>query len=798
MSRKKRNTVKWQKPGGPPGGMQPRSNLSEAAETQLRAVQPGIAADMQGSQDKLDQAGDAQLLTLARELTSLEEIRPMETPGSAASSSSDQAAIPATIPESASKSDLVSAIRELQRAKNSSLDAARKHEHQSATLQVELEGISRKAAALSSREEAIEAVEKAAADRSAAVEGRHLDLLTLQAQADAGFPDRFAQWRSAEERQIADKRTVLEAERESLAADRRSLDEAVSQLKASQRELGKERAKFDAESELFDDRLAMERERIEAKAEERHSILHASLATKDTQIKRLEEQLKRARGEADELKRSIEQAGGLSIADLTKSLAQLRSEVDRLELELARNPGHESIAEYKKEAERARALDGEILRLQSQLHQKATELDRMRIPVAELENSRVLVQNMQLQYKQLKEANEALQADVESKLTAASDRQTFPEMSRMDRDSDLQASVQTANSGIDLKWIVDFARTKMANRPTPLYYDLETIRCFLGGLSMSRLHILQGISGTGKTSLPVAFADALSGRSDKIAVQAGWRDRQDLLGYYNAFDKRYHETDFVKALYRAQCPQWSDRLCLIILDEMNLSYIEQFGADLLAELESPHPGGPQLSLMEYVPPQPAALLRGGKAIEIPENVWFIGTANRDETTKDFADKSYDRAHTMELPRHQTKATLKNLATGAPVSVETLAELFGLAKTKHKAPADTAVLFVDSLGDMLRDGFDIGWGNRLERQIRDFAPVIVAAGGSIAEAVDHIVSTKLLRKLEHRHHVRAADLKRLRKALSEKSSSQLGAQLAKCDSKLAGLIRERSSDEGGAS
>ena len=100
--------------------------------------------------------------------------------------------------------------------------------------------------------------------------------------------------------------------------------------------------------------------------------------------------------------------------------------------------------------------------------------------------------------------------------------------------------------------------------------------------------------------------------------------------------------------------------------------------------------------------------------------------------------------------------------------------------------------------MLRDDFDIGWGNRLERQIRDFVPVIVAAGGPIAEAVDHIISTKLLRKLEHRHNVRAADLKRLRKTLAERALSQVGAPLGKCDSKLAGLIRERSSDEGGAS
>jgi len=778
--------------------MQPRSNLSEVAEPKLRAVQHGDASAIHGNQDNLEDASDAQLLTLAKELTATVETHPMETPESAASPPTDLTAIPATALESVSKSDLVSAIRELQKATISRREAIRQHEHLSASLREKLDEISRNSAALLSRENAVEAAEKAAADRSAAVERRHLELLSLQAQADAGFPDRFALWKSVEERQIEDMRTALKAARESLAVDLASLDEARTQLKDSQRDLAKERAKLEAERELFDDQLAIERERIEAKAEARHSILHASLANKDTQIKRLEDQLKRVRGEADELRQSFEQAGGLSIADLTKSRAQLRSEVERLELELARNPGHESIAEYKKEAERAQSLDGEILRLQGQLHQKSSELDRMRIPVAELENSRILVQNMQLQYKQLKEANEALQADVESKLTAASDRQTFPEMSRMDKDSDLQASVQTASSGIDLKWIVDFARTKMANRPTPLYYDPETIRCFLGGLSMSRLHILQGISGTGKTSLPVAFADALSGRSDKIAVQAGWRDRQDLLGYYNAFDKRYHETEFIKALYRAQCPQWADRLCLIILDEMNLSYIEQFGADLLAELESPHPDGPQLSLMEYVPPQPAALLRGGKAIEVPVNVWFIGTANRDETTKDFADKSYDRAHTMELPRHQTKAALKNLPTGAPVSVDALTELFDQAKTKHKAPTETAVLFVDSLGDMLRDGFDIGWGNRLERQIRDFAPIIIAAGGSIAEAVDHIVSTKLLRKLEHRHNVRAADLKRLRKTLSEKSSSQLGAQLAKCDSKLATLIRERASDEGGAS
>jgi predicted kinase len=72
---------------------------------------------------------------------------------------------------------------------------------------------------------------------------------------------------------------------------------------------------------------------------------------------------------------------------------------------------------------------------------------------------------------------------------------------------------------------------------------------------MSRLHLLQGISGTGKTSLPIAFASAIGAGCKAIEVQAGWRDRQDLIGHYNAFEKKFYESEFLLALYRAGCPQ---------------------------------------------------------------------------------------------------------------------------------------------------------------------------------------------------------------------------------------------------
>ena len=75
---------------------------------------------------------------------------------------------------------------------------------------------------------------------------------------------------------------------------------------------------------------------------------------------------------------------------------------------------------------------------------------------------------------------------------------------------------------------------------------------------MSQLHILQGISGTGKTSLATAFAKAVGGVCTTIPVQAGWRDRADLLGHYNAFEKRYYERNTLQAIYRAQTEAYDD------------------------------------------------------------------------------------------------------------------------------------------------------------------------------------------------------------------------------------------------
>ena len=326
----------------------------------------------------------------------------------------------------------------------------------------------------------------------------------------------------------------------------------------------------------------------------------------------------------------------------------------------------------------------------------------------------------------------------------------------------------------DLEEFAEDLRSRIALSPTMLdkntqkrlYYSKRDIRAFLAGLAMSQLHILQGISGTGKTSLPVAFARATGGDYKLVEVQAGWRDRQDLIGYFNAFEGKFYESDFLQALYEAQCPSNRERIYIIILDEMNLSRPEQYFADFLSKLEQDSPTIGLTTDLDKPSPQ---LFQNQNRLAIPPNVWFVGTANQDETTLEFADKTYDRSHIMELQRrHDQSFNLpEQLEARNPISHQALIKSFNRAQTKYATEASQVYQFLnDTFADFLERRFKVGWGNRLERQIKDFVPVVIASGGTQGEACDHILATKILRKIRDRHDTPSSDLRKLKDDLLE--------------------------------
>jgi hypothetical protein len=142
----------------------------------------------------------------------------------------------------------------------------------------------------------------------------------------------------------------------------------------------------------------------------------------------------------------------------------------------------------------------------------------------------------------LKAALEELKAKVDQYVERVDSQTVFPALTAIDEDEQYQEAPPALMSRFtDLKVFAGGIRQRIAQDPVrPLYYAERDVRSFLGGLAMSRLHILQGISGTGKTSLPLAFARAVGAGAQLVEVQAGWRDRQDLVGYYIAFERRYY------------------------------------------------------------------------------------------------------------------------------------------------------------------------------------------------------------------------------------------------------------------
>ena len=97
-----------------------------------------------------------------------------------------------------------------------------------------------------------------------------------------------------------------------------------------------------------------------------------------------------------------------------------------------------------------------------------------------------------------------------------------------------------------------------------LYYDIRIIRLFLAAFASTRLIILQGISGTGKTSLPYSFGKFLEVDAQIASVQPSWRDRSEIFGYFNEFTKKYNEPETLKRLYEAT---YTNDVYLTILDK---------------------------------------------------------------------------------------------------------------------------------------------------------------------------------------------------------------------------------------
>lgn len=274
-----------------------------------------------------------------------------------------------------------------------------------------------------------------------------------------------------------------------------------------------------------------------------------------------------------------------------------------------------------------------------------------------------------------------------------------------------------------------------------LYYTPEIVRRFVAGMAASKLLILEGISGTGKTSLPYSFSRYLSNPSTIVSVQPSFRDRTELLGYFNEFSKRFNETEFLRALYEAN---YRPDPTLIVLDEMNLARIEYYFAEMLSVLEMPNKDEWVLDLVPTAWDGDPVKMDGGK-IHVADSTWFIGTANNDDSTFTITDKVYDRAMPIEL-NERADAFECEVWPQCNVTADHLEYLFQKAQVDYPI-SDELMDKMQKLDNYLITRFKLSFGNRIMKQLYDFIPVYVACGGTELGGMDYIVARKVLKKFE---------------------------------------------------
>lgn len=185
-------------------------------------------------------------------------------------------------------------------------------------------------------------------------------------------------------------------------------------------------------------------------------------------------------------------------------------------------------------------------------------------------------------------------------------------------------------------------------------YDERDLYNFHISAKSSRLVILAGRSGTGKSGLVRLYGEALGLTPSQVAflpVRPSWMDDGDILGYLDRNRMLYFPSDTGLAELLVEASRHPEKMYIVCFDEMNLARAEYYFAQFISVLEKKEKPALQLynpSLEERVYNHSDYPAR----IPLLDNVLFMGTVNVDESTYHFSDKILDRANVITL--HQRK------------------------------------------------------------------------------------------------------------------------------------------------
>jgi hypothetical protein len=183
---------------------------------------------------------------------------------------------------------------------------------------------------------------------------------------------------------------------------------------------------------------------------------------------------------------------------------------------------------------------------------------------------------------------------------------------------------------------------------------------------------------------------------------------------------------------------------VVILDEMNIARVEYYFAELLSILEMPSRDEWVVSLVPSVWPTDPKHIIDGK-LKLPENMWYIGTINNDDSTFAVSDKVYDRAIPIDL-NSKGKFFEAPYTENLTLSYKHLESMFRDCQTKYKVSEEN-LKKIEELDDYVIEHFRLAFGNRIVKQLKEFVPAYVGCGGTEIDGIDFVLAKKVFRKFE---------------------------------------------------
>lgn len=383
----------------------------------------------------------------------------------------------------------------------------------------------------------------------------------------------------------------------------------------------------------------------------------------ERKIDDLKDMVKNYEDEIEKYENTQLRAGKKSIDDLVNDIKYRDTKIKILEEKLSKYPNETIIDELKEKADgydtlksRFRELSLEKLRLENEKHKYI-------MMTGELEKAK---EEIELE----KRRREAISAQIERYIEEVERLKTLAERPK-ERAARIE-SIETPYLKLNNRVFGDISENE--------WLDIIHKKCIESGINFNRrllnafhtalktsdwspLTILAGVSGTGKSELPRLYSRFGGMYYIPLPVQPDWDSPQSLVGYFNSIDNRFNATPLLRAMVQCQKStsdrivkdSISDKMLLILLDEMNLAHVELYFSELLSKLETRR-GDNNAVYLEVD-------LGAGEQkyqVELSRNILWAGTMNEDETTKSLSDKVLDRGSLISFPRPVTFERRKQL------------------------------------------------------------------------------------------------------------------------------------------